>query len=211
MRSPKPSPPSVASPPPAPPTPPPPAQPLTEVEAAVPTDELQGVHQLPAAQGLAGAVSSIAARGEGQEGEQRQHRLPHWKRHGSAGRGEGPEPPASLKARGHRTAEPAALTETETARLGGAFDWQQVLVSGLFPLGRVVPLSRLRGPARPRAAGASAGRGTWPPSSDVMRAGPPPGLPAPAKMADGRTPRLAARASQRTKSRAPAGPLQGCR
>lgn len=40
-----------------------------EVEAAVPTDKLEGVHQLPAAQGLTGAVSSNAARGEGQEGE----------------------------------------------------------------------------------------------------------------------------------------------
>lgn len=46
-----------------------------EVEAAVPTDKLEGVHQLPAAQSLAGAVSSIAARGEGQEGKKRQHRL----------------------------------------------------------------------------------------------------------------------------------------
>ena len=53
-----------------------PREPLTEVEAAVPTDELEGVHQLPATQGLTGAVSSIAARGEGQEGEKRQRRLP---------------------------------------------------------------------------------------------------------------------------------------
>lgn len=40
-----------------------------EVKAAVPTDKLEGVHQLPAAQGLTGAESSNAARGEGQEGE----------------------------------------------------------------------------------------------------------------------------------------------
>lgn len=52
-----------------------------EVEAAVPTDELEGVHELPAAQGLTGAVSSNAARGEGQEGEKHQHRLPHWDSH----------------------------------------------------------------------------------------------------------------------------------
>ena len=54
---------------------------LTEVKAAVPTDKLEGVHQLPAAQGLTGAVSSKAARGQGQEGEQHQHRLPHWDPH----------------------------------------------------------------------------------------------------------------------------------
>lgn len=42
---------------------------LTEVKATVPTDKLEGVHQLPAAQGLTGAVSSKAARGEGQESE----------------------------------------------------------------------------------------------------------------------------------------------
>lgn len=54
-----------------------------EIEAAVPTDKLEGVHQLPAAQGLTGAVSSEAARGDGQEGKRHQHRLPHWKRHGT--------------------------------------------------------------------------------------------------------------------------------
>lgn len=48
-----------------------------EVEAAVTTDELEGVHQLPATQSLTGAVSSDAARGQGQEAEQPQQRLPH--------------------------------------------------------------------------------------------------------------------------------------
>lgn len=50
---------------------------------------------------------------------------------------------------------------------------------------------------------------TWPPSYDVMRAGPPLGLPAPAKMADGPTPRSAAPASQRTKSGVPGRPPPG--
>lgn len=49
----------------------------SEVEAAVPADKLEGVHQLPAAQSLTGAVSSIAARGQGQEDEQHEQRLPH--------------------------------------------------------------------------------------------------------------------------------------
>lgn len=54
---------------------------LTEVKAAVRTDKLKRVNKLPSAQGLAGAVSSNAAQGEGQRDEKHQHRLPHWDPH----------------------------------------------------------------------------------------------------------------------------------
>lgn len=87
--------PAVSAPPPCP------AELLTEVEAAVPADKLEGVHQLPAAQSLTGAVSSIAARGQGQEDEQHEQRLPHRDPHWNLGaktRGVSP-PPATSRAR----------------------------------------------------------------------------------------------------------------
>lgn len=108
-----------------------PAELLTEVEAAVPADKLEGVHQLPAAQSLTGAVSSIAARGEGQEGEQPQHRLshsdPHWCLRAET-RGVSP-PPRRVQARAPPTAHQPGRPETPAPR--GA--------EGLLPSGTLSP------------------------------------------------------------------------
>lgn len=45
---------------------------LTEVEAPVPTDELQRVHQLPAAEGLRRAIRRSRIQRIGQESQQQQ-------------------------------------------------------------------------------------------------------------------------------------------